>query len=374
MEKMVDHIGYRAKPASEEDIYRFFSALLNDAMQHWATRGAFLNENADLAPTTKDNLRRFSLNLHSDLRVAVERDFIHSQPKMREYIKRLQRWRDFYERTIDARPRFQALDSSGVTLTDFHYTKFEDVEVPGQYNQHIDQTDELIRIARFHPRLEQCRGFGHCYRRITMIGHNGTPYTFNVQMPAARHCRREERLVQLFRIMNCVLRRRKESRRRNLQFHLPAAVPLGTQLRLVQNDSSYVSMQEIYDDYALSRGMSHEDTILAFCDRQRQLYDPSIPRTDPRYIQIKMEIIEEIQAKMLPENVLTNYMIKNMADSESLWLMRKMFAMQTAANGFLTYVCCLNNRAPSRFHLSRKTGQMYMTEMLPCKFNSCVHC
>jgi transformation/transcription domain-associated protein len=367
MEKMVDHIGYRAKPSSEEDIYRFFSALLNDAMAQWSTRGAFLNDNADLAPNTKDNLRRFSLNLHAELRTAVERDFIDDQPKMREYIKRLQRWRDFYEKSIDARPRFQSLDSSGVTLTDFHYTKFEDVEVPGQYIQHIDQADELVRIARFHPRIELCRGFGFCFRRITMIGHNGTSYTFNVQMPAARHCRREERLVQLFRIMNCVLRKRKESRRRNLQFHLPVAVALGTQLRLVQNDPSYVSMQEIYDDYAFSQGMTHEDTILAFCDRQRQLYDPSIPRTDPRYIQIKMEIIEEIQAKMLPENVLTDYMIKNMADSESLWLMRKMFAMQTAATAFLTYVCCLNNRAPSRFHLSRKTGQMYMTEMLPCE-------
>lgn len=367
MEKMVDQIGYRAKPTSEEDIYRFFSALLNDAMAQWSTRGAFLSDEQELGPTTRDNLKRFAMNLHTDLRASVERDFITNQPKMREYIKRLQFWRDFYEKAIDLRPRFQPLDSSGINLTDFHYTKFEDVEVPGQYVQHIDQADELIRIARFHPRAELCRGFGFCFRRITMIGHNGTPYTFNVQMPAARHCRREERLVQLFRIMNCVLRKRKESRRRNLQFHLPTAVALGTQLRLIQNDSSYVSMQEIYDNYAFAHGMTHEDTILQFCDRQRQLHDPSIPRTDHRFINLKMEIIEEIQAKMLPETVLTNYMIRNMADSESLWLMRKQFAMQTAATAFLTYVCCLNNRAPSRFHISRKTGQMYMTEMLPCE-------
>lgn len=371
MEKMVDQIGYRAKPTSEEDIYRFFSALLNDAMAQWSARGAFLNDEQELGPTTRDNLKRFAQNLHSDLRSSVERDFITNQPKMRDYIKRLQFWRDFYEKTIDQRPHFQPLDSSGINLTDFHYTKFEDVEVPGQYVQHIDQADELVRIARFHPRAELCRGFGFCYRRITMIGHNGTAYTFNVQMPAARHCRREERLVQLFRIMNCVLRKRKESRRRNLQFHLPTAVALGTQLRLILNDSSYVSMQEIYDNYAFAHGMTHEDTILQFCDRQRQLHDPSIPRTDARFIQLKMEIIEEIQAKMLPENVLTNYMIKNMANSESLWLMRKQFAMQTAATAFLTYVCCLNNRAPSRFHISRKTGQMYMTEMLPCELHDC---
>jgi transformation/transcription domain-associated protein len=58
-------------------------------------------------------------------------------------------------------------------------------------------------------------------------------------------------------------------------------------------------------------------------------------------------------------------MIRTMADAESLWLMRKQFAMQTAAVSFLTYVCCLSNRTPSRFHFSRKTGLMYMTEILP---------
>jgi transformation/transcription domain-associated protein len=33
MEKMVDQISIRAKPASDEDIYRFFAALLADALQ-----------------------------------------------------------------------------------------------------------------------------------------------------------------------------------------------------------------------------------------------------------------------------------------------------------------------------------------------------
>ena len=58
-------------------------------------------------------------------------------------------------------------------------------------------------------------------------------------------------------------------------------------------------------------------------------------------------------------------MIKAMGTPENLWLMRKQFALQTASVVFLTYVCALSNRTPSRFHLSRKTGLMYMTEILP---------
>lgn len=67
----------------------------------------------------------------------------------------------------------------------------------------------------------------------------------------------------------------------------------------------------------------------------------------------------------LPVTDILQYMIKTMRTPESLWLMRKQFAIQAAANMFLTYMCCLHGRAPSRFQLSRKTGGMYMTEILP---------
>jgi transformation/transcription domain-associated protein len=63
--------------------------------------------------------------------------------------------------------------------------------------------------------------------------------------------------------------------------------------------------------------------------------------------------------------LIKQYMVKSMKDPESLWLMRKQFAIQSAANMFLTYMCCLHGRAPSRFQFSRKTGGMYMSEILP---------
>ena len=46
------------------------------------------------------------------------------------------------------------------------------------------------------------RSTGTWQRRITMIGHDGSLHQFKVQNPAGRNSRREERVVQLFRIMN----------------------------------------------------------------------------------------------------------------------------------------------------------------------------
>jgi transformation/transcription domain-associated protein len=58
-------------------------------------------------------------------------------------------------------------------------------------------------------------------------------------------------------------------------------------------------------------------------------------------------------------------MIRTMEGPGELWRMRKQFALQLASNSFMTYVLYLSGRLPYRFHLSRATGQMVMSELLP---------
>lgn len=48
-----------------------------------------------------------------------------------------------------------------------------------------------------------------------------------------------------------------------------------------------------------------------------------------------------------------------------LWRMRKEFTLQLASSSFITYVLALSSRTPARFHLSRGTGQIALSEVLP---------
>jgi transformation/transcription domain-associated protein len=87
MEKMVDQISVRAKPSSDEDIYRFFAALLADALQvsslltvqhgahgqQWGGRSSIPNDDGELNAMTKENLNKFSNNLSGDLKVGSGR-------------------------------------------------------------------------------------------------------------------------------------------------------------------------------------------------------------------------------------------------------------------------------------------------------------
>lgn len=81
-------------------------------------------------------------------------------------------------------------------------------------------------------------------------------------------------------------------------------------------------MQEIFEDFAASKKMAREDTVLAYFDRIKELHDPAIPRVrscgsnkeprltigqnDHRYIQLRAELMEEIRVKMVPETIITN--------------------------------------------------------------------
>lgn len=60
-------------------------------------------------------------------------------------------------------------------------------------------------------------------------------------------------------------------------------------------------------------------------------------------------------------------MIKTMKSNEDLWTIRKQFTSQMAAVSFMTYIMSICQRHPHKFMISRNTGKLYTTEVLPSK-------
>lgn len=79
---------------------------------------------------------------------------------------------------------------------------------------------------------------------------------------------------------------------------------------------------------------------------------------------------------MVPDDILKRYMIKSMGSPSELWHIRKQMTLQMAAFIFLTYMMSMGSRVPSRIHISRSTGKISTSDMLPCRFDpraSCVY-
>lgn len=130
--------------------------LIRLFLQQYVARSTLPTDDGLLPIMTVNNVARFAENLHPQatkvsprlghvlsswadfLRVEqahFERDFLTSKPTLRDYVQRLQSWRDRYEAMLNKKPKRCPIESSSHWLVEFQYQKFDEIEVPGQYLQ-----------------------------------------------------------------------------------------------------------------------------------------------------------------------------------------------------------------------------------------------
>lgn len=77
----------------------------------------------------------------------------------------------------------------------------------------------LVPLFRFMPRVEIVQKHNTAARRLYIRGHNGKIYPYLVMNDAClTESRREERVLQLLRLLNPCLEKRKETTKRHLFF------------------------------------------------------------------------------------------------------------------------------------------------------------
>ncbi|KIY49251.1 hypothetical protein FISHEDRAFT_41474 [Fistulina hepatica ATCC 64428] len=368
METLVDQMLSKLKLTIEEDTYRNTSLLLNDAYASYSVRANSPDDDGAMLQSTLQNISRVLTQLAEPIRKDFEQDFLSKKMTHPEYIVKMQQWRDRYEKLLSARPRVQALDALSPYLVQYQYSKVDEIEVPGQYTEDRDGNNQaFVRIQKFGPKFENCKPTSLGNRRFVIIGHDNSRTTFTTQYPYQRHYRREERTHQLARTLNGALMRKKESQKRNLSFHIPVTVSLSINLRLSQTDGSYVSFQDILEDFCASRGIAREDPILYIGRKMKKAlrevkWSSRGAPNKQEYFLLKKELIDEVRQKMITSDLI--YMIRTMANPQELWRIRKQFILQVAAASFLTYMLGMTGRHPPRFYISRSTGLVFMNEMI----------
>jgi len=380
MESMVDQIQKHFKCPPDEDAYRLITALLNDALNYVGRMPTSYAQDVKLPPATEANITRFAETiLPAHIRKQFDADFVVKKPTMHEYIHKLRKWRDKFEEKLDRRRTFAYLENYSHHLSEFKFQKFDEVEVPGQYLQHKDKNQDFVRIDRFLPNVDLVRSIGVCHRRLKIRGHDGSVHPFAIQHPAARNCRREERILQLFRHFNGSLSKRKESRRRNLNFHLPLMIPLAPHIRMVQDDPTYITLQGIYEDHCRKSGMSKDDPVLFTMDKIRALVESKVglphltsmqandsQKHPEQSITARLETYTAIQERWVENTLVLDYFTKVYPSFSEFWLFRRQFSYQFAALTFMTYILHMHNRYPHKMSIARATGNVWGSELMSC--------
>ncbi|KAF7880607.1 uncharacterized protein EAF02_007453 [Botrytis sinoallii] len=367
MEAMVDSIQKNFKCPPDEDAYRLIVALLNDGLSYVSRTPSSYAKDTRLPPATEANITRFAETiLPPHIRTSFEQDFVRHKPTMFEYIHKLRIWRDKFEEKLDRRTLTMPLEGYNSYLIDFRFQKLDEIEVPGQYLLHKDKNQDFVRIERFMPDVDLVRAIGVCHRRIRIRGHDGSLHPFAIQHPAARHCRREERILQLFRHFNGSLSKRKESRRRNLNFHLPLMIPLAPHIRMVQDDPTYISLQGVYDDHCRRNGVTKDAPIVFNMEKQKLLFDQKQKTSIEHSATAKLETFAAIQERYVGPSLVLGYFTKTYPSFSEFWLFRRQFSYQYAALTFMTYILHMHNRYPHKITISRATGNIWGSELMSC--------
>ncbi|KKP04788.1 transformation/transcription domain-associated protein [Trichoderma harzianum] len=388
METMVDQIQKHFKCPPDEDAYRLIVALLNDALTYVSRTPASFAKSVKLPSATETNITRFAETiLPNHIKKSFEADFVEVKPTMYEYIHKLRRWRTKFEEKLDRRIVHTPLEAFSPHLSEFRYQKFDEVEVPGQYLQHKDKNQDFIRIERFLPNVDLIRSVNASYRRLKMRGHDGSIHSWAVQHPAARHCRREEKILQLFRHLNQTLSRKKESRRRDLQFTLPLMVPLAPHIRIVQEDTSYITLHGVYEDHCRRMGMSKDEPVLFTLEKLRgvleskggqvsysaegeeclaeMMANAGNQQTKPELTPTaRLEVFNAIQEKWVPPTVALEYFQQAFPQFAEFWLFRRQFSYQLSALTFMTYILYMHNRYPAKMNIARGSGNIWGSELM----------
>jgi phosphatidylinositol kinase/protein kinase (PI-3 family) len=190
---------------------------------------------------------KFELDFAVRSNLNIEIDQESSTPTLYDIIRRLQYWKKLLQTRVQNAGERNGnklyLEHSSRHLIELSSTA---MEVPGQYISDAEPIKDLhARIAYFENTSDVILRNGYTQRRITVGGSNGKRYSFLVQYAMTHITRTDERVMQMHLLLNRLLLRHKESRRRNAVYHVQKVVPLTPRVRLLEDSTDFVTLGEV---------------------------------------------------------------------------------------------------------------------------------
>lgn len=248
-------------------------------------------------------------------------DFEFSQPgamKLHNFISKLKKWIKMLEAKIKQLPKSK-IEEKCRFLSNFSQ-KTADIEIPGELllPRH---SQYHIRIARFMPRVEIVQKHNTSARRLFIRGTNGKVYPYLVINDSGLvDARREERVLQLLRMLNHYLAKQKETARRFLHITVPRVVAISPQMRLVEDNPSSLSLLDIFKNGCAKLGIDNDTPIARYYERLADVQSRGSQTTHT----VLRDILRDVQSSMVPKTILKDWAVKNYTGAAEYWQFRKM--------------------------------------------------
>ncbi|KAJ2746135.1 phosphatidylinositol kinase- protein kinase tor1 [Coemansia sp. BCRC 34301] len=269
-----------------------------------------------------------------------------------------QAWESYYQifrriQKLFPDPTSLALKDTAPTLLkcrDMH------LAVPGTY----DPDSEVVRIGSFSPVVDVYPSKQHP-RKVKIKGSDGNTYTFILK--GHEDLRQDERVMQLFGLINSLLTRDSDTARRSLAIERFPVIPLSSNSGLIGFYPNCQTLHEIIRDYRETHGH-----YLNLEQRHAQQFSPN---WETLTVLQKVESFEYALSNT-PGNDLQRAMWFKSPNAET-WLERRTnYTRSLAVMSIAGYILGLGDRHPTNIMMHDETGKIVHIDLGDC-FELAVH-
>jgi len=284
-------------------------------------------------------------------------DFDFSVPgamKLQSLIQKLKKWIKILEDKTKQLPKSFLIEEKCRFLSNFSRSTAE-VELPGEFLL-PKHSHYYVCIQRFMPRVEIVSKHGAAARRLHIRGHNGKIYPYLVVNDSGlADARREERVLQLLRMLNHLLGKHKETSRRFLNMTVARVVAVSPQMRLVQDNPASASLLAIYQGRCAQRPPDKQDHHKPIARYYEKLSSVQARGSQASH-QVLREVLKEVQSSMVPRTMLREWATATFQSATDYWTFRKVITLQLALAGFAEYVLHLSRLNPDILYIHQDSG------------------
>lgn len=373
LETLLSEIGSRFVTLPEERLLAVVNALLHRCYKYPTATTAEVPQSLkkELSGVCRACFSADAVNKHVDFVKEYKQDFERDldpestttfPASLSELTERLKHWKNVLQSNLEDRfPAVLKLEEESKVLRDFHVV---DVELPGQYftDQEV-APDHTVKLDRIGADIPIVRRHGSSFRRLTLVGSDGSQRHFIVQTSLTPNARSDERILQLFRVLNKMFDKHKESRRRHLTIHTPIIIPVWSQVRMVEDDLTYSSLLEVYEINCARHNRESDMPITLFKEHLNQAISGQI---SPEAVgELRLQAYNEITKNVVNDNIFSQYMYKTLPNGNHLWAFKKQFAIQLALSCFMSYMLQIGGRSPNKILFAKNSGKIFQTDFHP---------
>ncbi|XP_063882780.1 transformation/transcription domain-associated protein-like isoform X6 [Scylla paramamosain] len=279
-------------------------------------------------------------------------DFIQlGAMKLHSLIHKLKKWIKILEARVKLLPKWFLIEEKCRYLSNFSLQTAE-VELPGEFLL-PKHSHYYIRIARFMPRVDIVQKHGTAARRLHIRGHNGRMYPYLVVNDySLSDARREERVLQLLRMLNHFFAKQKETSRRLVNLSVSRVVAVSPQMRLVEDNVSSLSLLDIYKLRCAKRQLEPDTPVTRYYERLATVQ----ARGSQASHQVLRDIVKEVQNAMVPRTMLRDWALTTYPNPTHYWTFRKILTVQLALIGLMEYLLHLTKLYPDMMYVHQDSG------------------